>query len=110
MVPYDYFNQIKFTPTNGTVTIKCTTELLGASNERNIVSRVRPEWVSYRQLLLRWLMRYWSAFSSQVGVDVIGLLRVDVTDTGVGIALEDQDRVFGEFNQFDRNNLQGGGM
>ena len=49
-------------------------------------------------------------FSSQVGVDAIGILRVDVTDTGVGIALEDQDRVFGEFNQFDRNNLQGGGI
>ena len=43
-------------------------------------------------------------------MDAIGILRVDVADTGVGIALEDQDRVFGEFNQFDRNNLQGGGM
>ena len=106
MVPYDYFNQIKFTPTNGTVTIKCTTELLGASNETNIVSRVRPEWVPYIQLLIR----CWSACSSQVGVDAIGILRVDVADTGVGIALEDQDRVFGEFNQFDRNNLQGGGI
>jgi len=45
----------------------------------------------------------------QVGVDAIGLLRVDVTDTGVGIDQEDQHRVFGEFNQFNRNDLQGGG-
>ena len=45
----------------------------------------------------------------QVGVDAVGLLRVDVTDSGVGIDLEDQGRVFGEFNQFNRNELQGGG-
>ena len=45
----------------------------------------------------------------QVGVDAVGLLRVDVTDSGVGIDQEDQGRVFGEFNQFNRNDLQGGG-
>ena len=43
-------------------------------------------------------------------MDAVGLLRVDVTDSGAGIALEDQDKVFGEFNQFNRNDLQGGGM
>ena len=43
----------------------------------------------------------------QVGVDAVGLLRVDVTDSGVGIEHEDQRRVFfGEFTQqFNRNTL-----
>ena len=40
---------------------------------------------------------------------VVGSLRVDVTDNGAGIAVENQGKVFGEFSQFDRNNLQGGG-
>jgi signal transduction histidine kinase len=44
----------------------------------------------------------------QVWVDAIGLLRVDVKDSGVGI---DQEGVRGggEFNQFNRNELQRGG-
>ena len=42
-------------------------------------------------------------------MDAVGLLRVDVKDSGVGIDQEDQGRVFGEFNQFNRNDLQGGG-
>ena len=46
---------------------------------------------------------------AQVGVDAVGLLRVEVTDSGAGIDLEDQSKVFGEFNQFNRNELQGGG-
>jgi len=45
-----------------------------------------------------------------VGVDAVGLLRMEVTDSGAGIASEDQHKVFGEFTQFDRNRLQGGGM
>lgn len=36
-------------------------------------------------------------------------LRISVTDTGAGIAMEHQNRVFGEFSQFDRNELQSGG-
>ena len=39
----------------------------------------------------------------------MGILRVDVTDTGVGIAPEDQQNLFGEFAQFKKNELQGGG-
>lgn len=46
----------------------------------------------------------------QVGVDAVGLLRVEVTDTGAGILQTDQHKVFGEFTQFNRNQLQGGGM
>jgi signal transduction histidine kinase len=40
---------------------------------------------------------------------VVGWLRVEVTDTGAGIDIENQKNVFGEFSQFDRNKLQGGG-
>ena len=39
----------------------------------------------------------------------MGVLRVEVIDTGAGIAEEDQAKVFGEFAQFNRNELQGGG-
>jgi signal transduction histidine kinase len=41
---------------------------------------------------------------------VVGYLRVEVTDTGAGIAMENQENVFGEFSQFNRNKLQGGGL
>lgn len=42
-------------------------------------------------------------------MDAVGVLRVEVIDSGVGIALEDHHNVFGQFNQFNRNELQGGG-
>eukprot|EP01036_Dinobryon_divergens_P008491 gene8491-11350_t len=35
----DAYLNVKFTPTNGTVSIKCTTELLSTSNQNNIISR-----------------------------------------------------------------------
>ena len=45
----------------------------------------------------------------KIGVDAVGILRVEVTDSGEGIDPSTQIRVFGEFNQFNRNSLQGGG-
>jgi len=40
------------------------------------------------------------------GSDPKGKFIVSVQDTGVGIAEENKAKVFGEFNQFDKNNLQ----
>lgn len=46
---------------------------------------------------------------NQANDDVIGYLRVEVIDSGAGIAAEDQSKVFGQFAQFNKNDLQGGG-
>ena len=42
-------------------------------------------------------------------MDAVGLFRLEVVDTGVGLSVEDQKRIFGEFTQFNKNELQGGG-
>ena len=39
----------------------------------------------------------------------MGYLRVEVKDSGVGLSEEEQKNVFGEFTQFNKNELQGGG-
>lgn len=39
----------------------------------------------------------------------MGVLRVEVVDSGAGIAPENHKRVFGQFAQFHSNELQGGG-
>jgi len=76
-------NAVKFTHAEGHIEVKMTCELINSANLNSIVSRV--------------------------GVDAVGVFRVEVSDTGAGIALEDQPKVFGEFVQFNRNTLQGGG-
>ena len=39
----------------------------------------------------------------------MGVFRVEVTDSGVGLTEEEQRNIFGEFTQFNKNELQGGG-
>ena len=39
----------------------------------------------------------------------MGFLRVEVTDSGVGLSSEEQKKIFGEYSQFDIKELQGGG-
>lgn len=38
-----------------------------------------------------------------------GSLRVKVSDTGVGIEEHNKDKLFNQFQQFDKNQLQAGG-
>ena len=45
----------------------------------------------------------------QLDGNPVGTLRVEVTDNGAGIALEDHDRVFSELVQFNSDELRGGG-
>ena len=44
------------------------------------------------------------------GQDAVGCLRVEVTDSGVGLTAEEQSNLFGEFTQFNKNELQAGGI
>ena len=46
---------------------------------------------------------------TQFGEDAVGLLRVEVTDSGVGLSEDEQKNIFGEFTQFNKNKLQSGG-
>lgn len=41
--------------------------------------------------------------------DVVGILRVEVTDSGAGLTQQEQKSIFGEFTQFNKNKLQAGG-
>lgn len=43
------------------------------------------------------------------GEDAVGFLRVEVTDSGVGLSEDEQKNIFGEFTQFNKNKLQSGG-
>ena len=42
-------------------------------------------------------------------MNAVGVLRVEVSDSGAGIEPINRDKVFGQFSQFNRNELQGGG-
>ena len=37
------------------------------------------------------------------------MFRLEVVDTGMGLSEEEQKKIFGEFIQFNRGELQGGG-
>ena len=46
----------------------------------------------------------------QFGPDAVGIFRVAVKDSGVGLSEVEQGKLFGEFTQFNKNELQGGGI
>jgi signal transduction histidine kinase len=48
-------------------------------------------------------------YYNQFGPDAVGVFRVEVTDSGVGLTEDEQRNIFGEFTQFNKNELQGGG-
>ena len=45
----------------------------------------------------------------QFGPDAVGVFRVAVKDSGVGLSEVEQKTIFGEFTQFNKNELQSGG-
>lgn len=47
--------------------------------------------------------------TAHVGLEPKGKLRINVVDTGVGISSASAKKLFGEFQQFDKNTLQSGG-
>ena len=46
----------------------------------------------------------------QFGPDAVGFFRVEVTDSGVGLTEDERKNIFGEFTQFNKNELQNGGV
>ena len=39
----------------------------------------------------------------------MGIFRLAVADSGAGLSAEEQGKIFGEFTQFNQNELQSGG-
>ena len=132
-------NAFKFTPSGKSVTVRVrkTLEILpskigNASNDGNAnkVSSL-PNWCkSFADRFCRWFnLRLVSPSADHEYLDIengvigdqnnfteiadirspIGTLIIDVIDSGVGIAIEDQDRLFKEIVQFNPSVLQGGG-
>ena len=96
--------QFKFTPAKKSVRVRLSCRPLrsGESLPPALVSPTHKTIV-----FIVCLTHYW--FAPQMEAGVTSFLRVEVTDSGAGIAIENQDKVFKEFVQFDRNKLQGGG-
>eukprot|EP00597_Dinobryon_sp_UTEXLB2267_P019082 CAMPEP_0201105420 /NCGR_PEP_ID=MMETSP0812-20130820/45790_1 /ASSEMBLY_ACC=CAM_ASM_000668 /TAXON_ID=98059 /ORGANISM="Dinobryon sp., Strain UTEXLB2267" /LENGTH=1046 /DNA_ID=CAMNT_0047365263 /DNA_START=202 /DNA_END=3342 /DNA_ORIENTATION=+ len=76
-------NAMKFTSAGGQVWINISCELQNVENRNKIISKF--------------------------GVEAVGIFRLEVVDTGVGLSVNDQQKIFGEFIQFNKDELQGGG-
>ena len=104
---------MKFTPAGGNVDIKIS-RVSDCSEESSkhkvlycsiILFRIvfLSEFLNLNGLKLTYLQH------QVVGMVTAGSLRVEVTDSGAGIDSKDQNAIFGEFIQFNRNEQQQGG-
>eukprot|EP01036_Dinobryon_divergens_P062061 gene62061-biopygen42098 len=74
---------MKFTPRDGQVSVGISCELFSSSSHASVRDKFGP--------------------------DAVGFFRVAVTDSGVGLTEDEQRNIFGEFTQFNKNELQSGG-
>lgn len=113
-------NAIKFTPKGGSVFVR--TSISARRNESNTSSKgVIPSSTGNNQQEDVFSTNYFKSTTKSLSaklyrpliefekLEPIGDVMVEVIDSGVGIAIENQSKVFGEFTQFDRNKLQAGG-
>eukprot|EP01036_Dinobryon_divergens_P037530 gene37530-biopygen29716 len=76
-------NAMKFTPRDGQVNVGISCVLFSSGSPTAIKDKFEP--------------------------DAVGFFRVEVSDKGVGLSEEEQKNIFGEFTQFNKNELQNGG-
>ena len=97
---------MKFTPRGGAVRVGISCVLVSTGSHTAIRDKVLllldRSSKSIGQISF-WLLLF------QFGPDAVGFFRVEVTDSGVGLTEEEQRNIFGEFTQFNKNELQGGG-
>ena len=100
--------KIKFTPSQGVVTVNISYHLNSHGSRSPFRSKVEVR-VIVRFISLLTLSFHRFCFQLSDGLSV-GTLRFEVVDSGAGISAMDQKRIFGEFAQFNRDELQGGGL
>ena len=97
-------NACKFTPSGGTIAIEGEV-LLAAPASPHGASSGRSFSGSSSSLSLEKSVPSFAATQATR----CGYLRVKVSDTGVGIKAHNKDKLFHQFQQFDKNQLQSGG-
>jgi len=105
-------NAIKFTPSGGKITVsisfnKSTTvpSVLPPAQQREHFHFLRRVKVCFCELFLAKKMK---VYSLDINNNDMGVLQVDVLDSGEGMTKDQRDRLFQQFVQFNAAKLQGG--
>ena len=103
---------MKFTPRDGQVNVDISCVLFSSSSPTTIKDKVKlaiDKWRTYKDTATAILVLPFLLFPFQFEPDAVGFFRVEVSDKGVGLSEEEQRNIFGEFTQFNKNELQNGG-